>query len=187
MHICSAIMDMGPAPRPWSLVSGPHPLCLDICASRAINRQSIGNMLQVILLITCRIYNSFPRTNQNIDEHDFLFMCWIASPFRIQTKWADRVNTCQDHNISHICFVRHVYRYSIHYWIAMSTTKTNIDRYLVWHLKDLGVVPHPMSLLTPRGPGSGPAPPNVILDKSFKYKEKWFWEKTPKTKFRVEF
>ena len=29
---------------PWALVLGPYPLWLKICASRAINRQSIGNI-----------------------------------------------------------------------------------------------------------------------------------------------
>ena len=28
---------------PWSLVPGPYPLYLNICASRAISRQSVGN------------------------------------------------------------------------------------------------------------------------------------------------
>ena len=58
---CSAIMDMGPGPEPraqklpapgpgpaafgpWARVPGQYPLWLSIWASRAIDRQSIGNM-----------------------------------------------------------------------------------------------------------------------------------------------
>ena len=38
---------------PWSLVPNPYPLQLHVCASRASNRQSISNIQQVTLLITC--------------------------------------------------------------------------------------------------------------------------------------
>ena len=45
MHICSTIVDMtwGTAAfGPWARVPSPYPLWLDICASRAVNRPSIG-------------------------------------------------------------------------------------------------------------------------------------------------
>ena len=50
----------GPGPGGPQLLSPrvPYPLWLNICASRAINRQSISNIQQVILLITCRIITS---------------------------------------------------------------------------------------------------------------------------------
>ena len=38
-----------PAFGPWFLVPGPYPLWLNICASRAIDRQSIGNSKGMIL------------------------------------------------------------------------------------------------------------------------------------------
>ena len=42
---------LGPAAfGPWALVPGPYPLWLNICASRAINRQyMIGNTRQLLI------------------------------------------------------------------------------------------------------------------------------------------
>ena len=59
-----------PWAAPWALGPGPgpYPWWLSVRASRASNRQSIGNIWQVILLITCYTFTTFLRTNQKFKK-----------------------------------------------------------------------------------------------------------------------